>query len=92
LTRFVTGSYLMEGNLVTDSIRVHRSALCLTAWLAAVSLVFMYRIPLPAQETLPVGKSKGDQERNAELLSGYDYKKYPEALTVKRWNHLQAVR
>ena len=34
-----------------------------------------------AQETLPVGKTKAAQERNAELLSGYDYSKYPTFLT-----------
>lgn len=34
-----------------------------------------------AQETQPVEKTKGDQQRNAELLSGFDYSKYPSALT-----------
>ena len=36
---------------------------------------------LLAQETLPIGKTKIDQERNTQLLSGYDYQKYPAALT-----------
>ena len=32
-------------------------------------------------ETRLVGKTKEDQQRNAELLSGYDYDKYATALT-----------
>jgi len=30
-----------------------------------------------AGEPFPVGRTKSDQERNAALLSGYDYAKYP---------------
>ncbi|MFH0919120.1 MAG: hypothetical protein V1913_02055 [Fibrobacterota bacterium] len=32
-------------------------------------------------ESLPVGKTKEEQERNAQLLSGYEYEKYCPALT-----------
>jgi hypothetical protein len=60
---------------------VNKSFFRLAVSFAAVSLVLVWAAPLAGQETLPVGKSKIDQERNAELLSGYDYKKYPEALT-----------
>ena len=34
-----------------------------------------------SQETQPVGGSQGDQQRNAELLKGYDYSKYPSGIT-----------
>ena len=34
-----------------------------------------------AQETQPVGKTTADQKRNAVLLKGYDYSKYPSAIT-----------
>ena len=34
-----------------------------------------------AQEIQPVGNTKADQQRNAELLKGYDYSKYPSAIT-----------
>lgn len=33
------------------------------------------------QETLPVGPTPADQQRNAALLAGYDYSKYPSAIT-----------
>jgi photosystem II stability/assembly factor-like uncharacterized protein len=33
------------------------------------------------QETLPVGPTPADQARNADLLKGYDYSKYPSAIT-----------
>ena len=33
------------------------------------------------QETLPVGPTPADQQRNADLLAGYDYSKYPSAIT-----------
>jgi hypothetical protein len=46
---------------------------------------------LSAQETMPVGKTATDQQRNAELLGGYDYKKYPEALTGYTGQDLQRV-
>ena len=32
-------------------------------------------------ETQPVGKTAEDQQRNADLLGGYDYEKYATALT-----------
>ena len=47
----------------------------------AVSIVVWAGLPVSAQETQPVGKTQADQERNAELLKGYDYSKYPSALT-----------
>ena len=34
-----------------------------------------------AQETQLVGRTAADQQRNAELLKGYDYSKYPSAIT-----------
>ncbi len=37
--------------------------------------------PAVLQETLPVGPTPADQKRNADLLSGYDYSKYPSAIT-----------
>lgn len=55
------------------------------------------------RETVPVGKTAADQQRNAELLSGYDYTKYPAGITgytgqdlqrigVLRWEHAVRVR
>ncbi|MCK5734632.1 MAG: exo-alpha-sialidase [Candidatus Latescibacteria bacterium] len=44
-----------------------------------------------AHETQPVGKTVEDQERNAELLSGYDYEKYATALTGFTGQDLQRV-
>jgi len=44
-----------------------------------------------AHETRPVGKTKEDQERNAELLSGYDYDRYTEALTGFTGQDLQRI-
>ena len=46
---------------------------------------------LLAQETLPIGKTKTDQERNTQLLSGYDYQKYPAALTGYTGQNRQRV-
>ena len=46
---------------------------------------------MEAQETRPVGKTKEAQERNAELLSGYDYSKYNTALTGYTGQDLQRV-
>lgn len=34
-----------------------------------------------AQETRPIGKTAEDQQRNADLLNGYEYGKYVEGLT-----------
>ena len=51
-----------------------RMTLIVTALVLADSAV-------TAQETQPVGNTKADQERNAELLKGYDYSKYPSAIT-----------
>ena len=42
-------------------------------------------------ETLPVGKTEEDQKRNAELLAGYDYEKYNQALTGFTGQDLQRV-
>ena len=46
--------------------------------------------PFP-HETQPVGRTKEDQERNAELLSGYDYDQYTTALTGFTGQDLQRV-
>lgn len=43
------------------------------------------------QEPFPVGNTVEDQQRNAELLSGYDYTKYPEALTGYTGQDLQRI-
>ena len=43
------------------------------------------------QETAPVGKTTADQALNAELLSGYDYKKYASSLTGYTGQDLQRV-
>jgi len=37
--------------------------------------------PISAQETQPVGRTEADQQRNAKLLKGYDYSKYPAGIT-----------
>ena len=42
-------------------------------------------------ETRPVGKTREDRQRNAELLGGYDYDKYGEALTGFTGQDLQRV-
>jgi hypothetical protein len=42
-------------------------------------------------ETQPVGKTREDRQRNAELLGGYDYDKYGEALTGFTGQDLQRV-
>lgn len=44
-----------------------------------------------ARDPLPAGKTQTDQKRNAELLSGYDYGKYPTALTGYTGQDLQRV-
>ena len=44
-----------------------------------------------AHESVPVGKNPEDQARNAVLLSGYDYDKYPEALTGFAGQDLQRI-
>ena len=44
-----------------------------------------------AHESKPVGKTLEDQQRNAALLSGYDYDKYVEALTGFTGQDLQRV-
>jgi hypothetical protein len=41
----------------------------------------MVGVSVRAQETLPVGKTEADQHRNAALLEGYDYSKYPALIT-----------
>ena len=43
------------------------------------------------QETLPVGPTREDQQRNAVLLSGYDYAKYAESLTGYTGQNLQRI-
>ena len=43
------------------------------------------------RETVPVGKTEADQQRNAELLSGYDYTKYPAGITGDTGQDLQGV-
>ena len=42
-------------------------------------------------ESLPVGKTEEDRERNALLLSGYDYEKYGAALTGFTGQDLQRI-
>ena len=42
------------------------------ALIATASTVALAGSAVFAQETQPVGKTKGDQQRNAELLSDYD--------------------
>jgi hypothetical protein len=46
---------------------------------------------LLAESPAPVGNSKEDQERNAALLSGYDYSKYPVAITGYTGQDRQAI-
>lgn len=46
--------------------------------------------PYP-HESLPVGNTEEDRQRNAELLAGYDYDKYPEALTGFTGQDLQRI-
>ena len=53
------------------------------AWLTVVSMVL-------AQEP-PIGASPIDRERNARLLSGYDYGQYPVAITGYNGQDLQRV-
>ncbi|MFH1006825.1 MAG: sialidase family protein [Candidatus Latescibacterota bacterium] len=43
------------------------------------------------RETVPVGKTLADQQRNAVLLSGYDYSKYPESITGYTGQDLQRI-
>ena len=52
-------------------------------WLTVVSMA-------PAQEP-PVGASPIDRQRNARLLSGYDYSEYPVAITGYNGQDLQRV-
>ena len=44
-----------------------------------------------AGEPFPVGKTMADQERNAALLTGYDYSKYPAGITGYTGQDLQRV-
>ncbi len=44
-----------------------------------------------AHESLVIGKTEEDQQRNAVLLSGYDYARYEEALTGFTGQDLQRV-
>jgi hypothetical protein len=53
----------------------------LQAWLGPMLFLGAVCQAARAQETLPIGKTAEDQERNAVLLGGYDYGKYTEALT-----------
>ena len=59
--------------------------------LKAVPVMFGVAGWLAGQETLPVGPTKADQQRNTELLSGYDYKKFPAALTGFTGQYLQRI-
>ncbi|MFH1006071.1 MAG: sialidase family protein [Candidatus Latescibacterota bacterium] len=47
--------------------------------------------PAYPHETVPVGKTVQDQERNAKLLGEYEYDKYTEALTGYTGQDLQRV-
>jgi Neuraminidase (sialidase) len=54
-------------------------------WRSTLIVVVVAAVPaglrVLAQETQPVGKTTADQQRNAVLLKGYDYSKYPSAIT-----------
>jgi hypothetical protein len=43
-------------------------------------------------EPFPVGETEEEQKRNSELLAGYDYSKYPSALTGYSGQNLQRIR
>jgi hypothetical protein len=47
--------------------------------------------PKRDHETVPVGNTKGDQERNAVLLDGYDYTQYPAGITGYTGQDLQRI-
>ena len=51
------------------------------AMLKSTALALGFGAAAAGQETVPVGKSAADQQRNKELLSGYAYEKYAESLT-----------
>jgi hypothetical protein len=75
----------------------------LRAGLIAVGVLLIAGPWLSAQETVPVGTTPEDQQRNAGLLSGYEYGKYSSALTgytgqdrqriaVLEWRHAVRTR
>ena len=47
----------------------------------SATCLLMAGASVSAQETLPVGKTKADQQRNAALLKGYDHDKYNAGIT-----------
>ena len=47
----------------------------------SATCLLMAGASVSAQETLPVGKTKADQQRNAALLKGYDYRQYDAGIT-----------
>lgn len=55
---------------------LHRAAVMVIA-----STIVFAGSPVSAQEFQPVGRTKADQQRNTELLKGYDYSKYPCGIT-----------
>ncbi len=55
--------------------------LTLTSLFACVGVLVMSCGSARAQETRAIGKTKADQQRNAVLLGGYDYGKYPTSIT-----------
>ena len=64
-----------------NQIKAFRTIRGLCLLLVCGSVLSTPHSQLLAQETRPVGKTKADQQRNALLLSGYDYSKYIVGIT-----------
>jgi hypothetical protein len=62
-------------------MELSQSTLTRTALILAAALLALADSSASAQETQPVGNTKSDQQRNAALLKGYDYSKYPSGIT-----------
>ena len=58
-----------------------RSSISPTAITVTVCAFALAGGPVSSQETQPVGQTKPDQQRTAELLKGYEYSKYPSGIT-----------
>ncbi|MEE3370425.1 MAG: sialidase family protein [Planctomycetota bacterium] len=54
---------------------------CCATLVATINILTSGGTSTWAQETQPVGNTKTDQQRNTELLKGYDYSKYPSGIT-----------
>ena len=50
-----------------------QNSICRGALILSAGTLVLAGSPLPAQQTQPVGNTKADQERNAELLGADDY-------------------